>query len=117
MLPELSECLGLPRIVNAQIRTNVIKKLKNQGKFEDRTVISLTGHTKIDTLRHYDDAPDNSKKLEMARAIFAPKKKSRLVPSSTITSGQFAQENPQETVKVEVHNEENLIDLETPVER
>ena len=108
MLPELSEALGVPRLTNAQVRPNVIRKMK-AAKIEDRTLMSLTGHKKVETLRHYDPAPDNSKKLEMSMAIFA-KKKSKTVklakPSSTMTSGQMDLQTPQ-VVVAEVHKEEN----------
>ena len=89
MLPELAEALGLPHLTNAQVRTSSVMKLK-EAKFEDRAVMSVTGHRKIETLQNYDRGPNNSKKLEMAKAIFTSKKKIA-VPSCTITSGQMVE--------------------------
>ena len=77
-------------------------------------MITLTGHKKIENLKHYDRASDNSKKLEMSMAIFA-KKKSRLPvakPSSTITSGQLIAEAPN-VVQAEVHVENDLLTAES----
>ena len=78
-------------------------------------MITLTGHKKIENLKHYNRASDNSKKLEMSMAIFA-KKKSRLVqvakPSSTITSGQLIREAPN-VVQAEVHVENDLLTAES----
>ena len=91
--------------------------MKRAG-IEDRTLITLTGHKKIDNLKHCDLAPDNSKMLEMSMAIFA-KKKSKLVPvaklSSTITSGQMqlVTETPN-IVQTEVHDENDLVTAGSP---
>ena len=76
----------------------------HEAKFEDRAVMSVTGHRKIETLQNYDRGPNNSKKLEMAKTIFTFKKKIA-VPSCTITSGQMV-ETPQ-VVMAEVHQNGN----------
>ena len=79
-------------------------KMKKAGH-EDRAVMSVTGHRKVETLRNYDPAPDNAVKLEMSKAILAPKKKVAR-PSSTISSGQIITHAPT-VVVAEVHQNEN----------
>jgi len=67
-MPKLSKALNLPKIKNRQVRPTAIRLLK-RASFEDREIISVSGHKTISTLSHYDPAPSTSKQIEMARAI------------------------------------------------
>lgn len=82
MLPNLCEALGLPRSVNAQMRPTMIRKM-SKARFNDREIMDVTRHKKSDTLRHYDSAPDNKRKLERSMAILSVKKKK---PTSSAVS-------------------------------
>ena len=93
MLPTLSEALGIPRLTNCQIRCTAIRNMKRAG-IDDRTIMELTRHKRIETLNKYDPLPTNSKKLERSFAIVNPK----IGPekSATVTSAQFHAERARE---------------------
>ena len=74
MLPKLSEeILGIPRLTNGQIRPTSIRRMKKAG-IEDRVIMELTGHKKIENLASYDPLPENTVKIQRSMAIFGAQK-------------------------------------------
>ena len=72
-LPELSEILEIPRITNGQIRPTSIRKMTRAG-IEDRVIMELTGHTRLENLKFYDPVPENEVKIQRSVAILGGKK-------------------------------------------
>ena len=72
MLPILSAAFKLPRLTNCQIRCTAIRNMK-RAKIDDRTIMEVTRHTRIETLNKYNPLPTNEKKLERSFAILDPK--------------------------------------------
>ena len=62
--------------------------------------MELTGHKKVDTLRHYDPLPENSVKIQRSIAIMGGKKHTA---SSTVVSGKAQ----SISTMAQVHNDAN----------
>ena len=113
-LPNLCKALGIDEIYkNCQVRPTAIRKLKWAG-FEDRTIMELTGHKKVETLDHYDPSPEISTKIERVQAIFGTKQRKQVptstitsehVPTSTITSGQVTSSPNRIITIADVHSD------------
>ena len=119
-MPNLSVAANIPRLVNAQIRTTTIRKMKEDPTIEDRTVMSLTGQKKVETLRSYDPKPNNRKRMDMCRAIWATKRTSSTITSPIANADPGPAQNNVETITtadVHAHNNERegpvAQDLET----
>jgi hypothetical protein len=67
-LPKLAEALGMDRLLNRQIRPTGVQLLTLAG-VDDRSIMTITGHKKIETLRFYDPVPTFQHKAAMAVAI------------------------------------------------
>ena len=93
-VPELCEAIGIPRVTNCQVRPTTASKLKAKN-FEDRTIMSLTGHKKVENLQYYAPKVNNSTKFAMAKAIFSSKRKTNSgQANSSITTGHTSTNIP-----------------------
>ena len=68
MIPKLCVSLGLPRYTNNSLRPTAIRQMKRGGA-EDREIMSVSKHKKIETLSHYQPDPSSARKRHMAESI------------------------------------------------
>ena len=69
MCPALSECLGLERCTNHEIRATVVQTLNMAGVFSPNDIIKVTGHKSTLSLNNYDPHMRGDKRANMAVAI------------------------------------------------
>lgn len=67
-MPQLCTILGLPRMTNHSLRATSITRMKRFG-LEDRAIMRVSGHKRIETLTNYNPNPTVAEKLMVASAI------------------------------------------------
>jgi hypothetical protein len=68
MMPKFSNAIGVQHLTNNQIRPTGIRLLKRAGH-DDRSIMTVTGHKCMETLKFYDPEPTFQNKAAMASAI------------------------------------------------
>jgi hypothetical protein len=68
MMPKFSNAIGVQHLTNNQIRPTGIRLLKRAGH-DDRSIMTVTGHKCMETLKFYDPEPTFQNKAAMAAAI------------------------------------------------